>query len=286
MIDHKELAKALRVLAESPKKIAEAEKKCKEALDEVKAREATGNWSPNAIKNGREDAYAERDRVCHALAHGMRSALETVRANNGLAEQPLDINNPKIQNAINVMSLLGKNLTYADQASILESFRGDPASLRFIKSAFEKNGLTYAAKQAADMMKPISTQAIEEMETVLAYHDYNEKCGRYSFPIEKAMYTMGEFQRQLERFGYDPGTDTDPFSYALDLVAENITDAEMHPQYNPDTDPENAAREHARISAQKYKIAEARRQIANAKANGADASTVFNNAMRSIEVGV
>ena len=158
MIDHKDLAKALRVLAESPKKIAEAETKCKAALAEIKERERSGNWSPNAIKRDRDAAYAERDRVCHTLAHSMRSALETVKANNGLAEQPLDINNPKIQNAVRVMSLLGKNMTYADQASILETFRGDPASLRFVKSAFENCGLPYAAKQAADMMKPISVQ--------------------------------------------------------------------------------------------------------------------------------
>lgn len=281
-INHTELKKCLRVLAESPKKIAEAKEKCKAALEEVAAREKTGNWSPNAIKKGREDAIAERDRVCHALAHAMRPALEMVRANNGLAEEPLDINSQKIQNAINVMALLGNKLTYADAASILESFRGDPASLRLIQSAFKKSGLDYAAKQAADMMRPISAQALDEMETVLNFHDYAESQGRLDFPIERAYWTKDEFEKQYQRLGYsDAGTD--PFTYALDLALESITEQQMHPTVNDD--PESAAKERAKTQAKEWKIRQAQKDVATAIANGADASTVFNRAMLSIERG-
>ena len=283
MIDHKELSKALRVLAETPKKIADAQERCKDALAEVAVREKSGNWSPNAIRKGREDAIAERDRVIHALAHAMRPAMETVKANNNYADQPLDINSPKIQNAINVMSLMGKNLTFADQASILEGFRGDPAALRFVQSAFKKNGLNYAAQQAGDMMKPLSKQAIEEMETVLNFHDYAESQGRLDFPIERAYWTKGEFQRQIERMGYDPGTDTDPYAYALDLLAERVDDADKHPQYAMNENPVEAAEERAKINGWKRDIAKARNELANAKSNGKDATSVFNSVMQSFE---
>ena len=283
-INHAELKKALRILSETPGKIAEEEQKCRDALAEIRQREATGNWSPNTIKAEKERVTNDRDRVCHALAHSMRSALNVVKANNNLADEPLNISDPKLQNAVSVLSLAGKNLSYADQISLLETFRGDPANLRFIKSAFEKNGLTYAAKQADSMMKSIPTQALTEMETVLDFHDYAEAQGRYDFPIEKAYWSKGEYQRQYERMGY-AGADTDPYSYALDLAMEQVREREMFPKYNGDTDPEGAAREHAEISAQKYKIAMAQRDIAKARSTGQDAATVFNNAIRSMESG-
>lgn len=282
-IDHKELSKALHILADTPKKIAEAEARCNVSLAEIKKKEASGNWSANAIKAEREKAYADRNRVCHALAHSMRNALETVKANNGLAEQPLDINSPKIQNAVNVLSLMGKNLTYADQVSLLESFRGDPASLRFIQSAFEKNGLSYAAKQAGEMMRPISNQALSEMESVLDYHDYYEATGRYSFPIEKAYWTKGEFQQQIDRMGYDPDNKPDPFSYALSVAMEGMREEEMNPAVSAESDPAEAAKKRAEILAQRFKIASAQREVANARKNGEDPAEVFNKAIRSIE---
>ena len=227
-IDHAALKRSLRILAENPKKIKEAEKLYSDRLTEIKAKEASGNWSPNTIAKEKAEARQARDRVTSALAHSMRSALETVKQNNNLAEQPLDINSPKIQNAVNVLSLMGKNLTFADQASLLESFRGDPASLRFLESAFKKNGLDYAAKQAAEMYRGIPEQAIKDMETVLNFHDYHESKGEYSFPAERMMWTHGEFQRQLDRMGYEVDT-TDPFYAALDDAASYYTGESSDP---------------------------------------------------------
>jgi hypothetical protein len=280
-INHDELKKALRILTETPGKIAAAEETYKTTMAEIKRREATGDWSLNAIRAEKERATKDRDRVCHALAHAMRPALETVKANNNLADEPLNITDARLQNAVSVMSLMGKNLSYADQVSLLETFRGDPANLRFIKSAFEKNGLTYAARQADSMMKSISAQALNEMETVLDFHDYAESQGRYEFPIEKAFWTKGEYQRQYERMGYSDATD--PYAYALDLEMENVREREMFPQFDRNSDPEAAARERAEISAMKYKIAKAQRDVANAHSTGQDATAIFNDAIRSLE---
>lgn len=282
-IDRKELSKALHILNDSPNKIADAEAKCRATLAEIKKREATGDWAVNTLKAERERAFAERNRVCHALAHSMRAALETVKANNNLAEQTLDINSPKIQNAVNVLSLMGKNLTYADAASMLEGFRGDPAALRFIKSAFEKQGLNYAAKQAASMMRSVSSQAIQDMETVLDFSDYAEAKGEWNFPIERAMWSKGEFADMIGRMGYDGDNAPDPYAFALDVAMQDIREEEMSPTISEDEDPVAAATERARIQAQKYKIANAQREVANARANGKDPAEVFNKAMSAIE---
>lgn len=217
-INHKELARSLNVIAQNPKKIKEAEEKCKAALAEIKMKERSGNWSPNAIKRMRDEAIAERNRVCHGLAHAMRPALETIKQNNSPSQEPLDISDPKLQSAINVLSLVGNKMTFADQASLLESFRGSPAALRFLQSAFQKNGMKFAAQQAGEMMRSVPQQAINEMEAVLNSHDYSELKGEYSFPIEKAHWTKSEFDRMRERMGYET-SNNDPFLAAIDDVA-------------------------------------------------------------------
>jgi len=264
-IDHKALSRALNTLAKNPKQIKEAEERCKNVLAEIKSKEASGNWSPNSLKKMREDAIAERNRVCHALAHSMRDALQVVKDNNSFSTESLDINSPKIQNAVNVLSLMGKNLTYADQASMLESFRGDPAALRFLQSAFEKNGLKFAAKQAKEMYKGISDYAIQQMDEVLAFHDYYEKIGQFSFPIERATWTKGEFQEALTRMGYETTT-ADPFIAAIDDVANS---------YASETEDKNAQ------GFYKYLAQEAKAEIYR---DGKDGAEVFNRVVQDMEL--
>lgn len=279
-INHKELSKALSVLASAPGKIAEAQEKCRQQIAAVDAKDKN-LWAPATLERERAAAREERDRVCHALARSMRPALETVKANNSLADEPLDIHDPKIQNAINVISLMGKNLTYTDQISMLESFRGNPAALRFIQSAFKKNGMSYAAEQAGEMMRPISSRAIEEMSEVLAFHDYAEMQGRLDFPIERAMWTKGEFGRQYDRMGYNPDTKADPYSYALDEAMNGLKEREF--DNLSEADPEQAAKTKAWIAAQKLKIALAQRDVAKAKESGGDVAEAFNKAMKAVE---
>ena len=264
-IDHKALSRALNTLAKNPKQIKEAEERCKNVLAEIRAKEASGNWSPNAIKRMKDEAIAERNRVCHALAHNMKDALSVVKANNSFATESLDINSPKIQNAINVLSLMGRNLTYADQASMLESFRGDPAALRFLQSAFEKNGLKFAAKQAKEMYKGISDYAIQQMDEVLAFHDYYEKIGQFSFPIERATWTKGEFQEALTRMGYETTT-ADPFLAAIDDVANS---------YASETEDTNAQ------GFYKYLAQQAKAEIYK---DGKDGAAVFNRVVSDMEL--
>ena len=260
-INHKELSKALSVLASAPGKIAEAQEKCRQQIDAVNAKDKS-LWAPATLEKERAAAREERDRVCHGLAHGMRSALEIVKANNNLAAEPLDIHDPRIQNAVNVISLVGRNLTYADQISMLEGFRGNPAALRFVQSAFQKVGLNYGAEKAKEMMKPVSDKAISEMSEVLSFHDYYERKGTFSFPIERARWSKDEFARQYDRLGYNPDTKADPFAYALEETMRGLKEREF--DVLSESDPEKAAKAKAWIAAKKLKIAVAQRDIAEA----------------------
>ena len=283
-INHKELAKALRTIAETPKKVEEAKAKCDAILADVAEKERSGNWSPNSLKTRREEAYAERDRVCHALIHAMRPALDVIKANNDYANEPLDVNNPKLQNAINMLQYMDKT-SYADTASLLESFRGDPASLRFLKKALEKSGMKWAADNiAAPMMKNVSDNAIREMEEVLAFHDYAEAAhNRLDFPIDRARWTRGEFQDQLDRMGYDDGNAGDAYSFAIKMIADNYNDAKMHPKYNSDANPEEARAEQERFKKMGDIIGRAMNTIRFPELNHTDTAVVFNDLMRNVD---
>ena len=256
--------RALRVLAQNPKEIKKAEETYKARIAEIRAKEASGNWSPNTIKKEKAEAKATRDRTCHTLADAMLPALKTVKdSNKSFSSTPLDFNSQKVQNALNVLSAVGRSLTPADQASLLEAFRGDHASLRFLQSAFKKNGLDYAARQAGEMMRAIPDQAIEECEEVLGFHSYAEKQGRYEFPAERMVWTHGEFQRMLDRIGAEPDT-SDPYLRALDDVVSSYCSE------TDDPDEERKYKSYATVA--KLKIQQ-----------GKDSVTAFNEAVKAME---
>ena len=279
-INSNELKKALKILSENPGKIEAEKNKYNARLAEIKAEEAKGIWSPNAIKEKRATALADRDRVCHALAHSMRSALEIVKANNNYDAVAIDLDNKKLQTALSMVSLMGEKMTYNDQLGLASQFRGDPAALRVLETAFAKNGQKWAASNARDLQKTISPQAIDEMETVLNFHDYAETQGRLDFPIERAYWTKGEFGRQADRMGYDLDGVSDPYALALDMQLDRLKEQELTIS---EDDPIEAAKARASIAAQRYKIANAQKEIGEAKAKGNDPGEVFNRAMRSIE---
>ncbi len=172
------------------------------------------------------------------------------------------------------------SLRQNDQLGIVSQFCGDPASLRVLEAAFSKNGQEWAAKNAHNLQKTISNQAVAEMQTVLDFHDYAESKGEFSFPIEKAHWTKNEFGRQASRLGYDLDELSDAYSLCLDMQMDGLNEQGMTINEN---DPIKAAKERATISAQKYKIAQAKQEIAQAKASGKDPAEMFNKAMKSIE---
>ena len=226
-IDRKKMAESLKILAENPGKIKAQEKLYQERLAEIRAKETSGNWSPNTIAREKAEAKEARDRVSHALAHAMHPALEYVKANNDYTTIPIDLENAKLSRALDTVNLLGKNMVYSDQVGILNQFRGDPASLRVLEATFRKNGNTWAADVAKEMQKPISPQALEEMSVVLAFHDYAESQGRFDFPAEKMMWTHANFKKQADRLGLDLDGVADPYSLMLDITLDSLKETEL-----------------------------------------------------------
>lgn len=280
-IDNKRLAESLKILAENPGKIEAEKRKYNDRMAEIKAEEAKGIWSPNAIKEKRARALEDRDRVCHALAHSMRSALDTVKANNDYSSVTIDLDNKKLQTALSMVSLMGEKMTYNDQLGVLAQFRGDPASLRVLEAAFAKNGQDWAAKNAREMQKTISEQAINEMSVVLTFHEYAEQRGRFDFPIEKARWTRGEFGKQAERMGFDIDGVSDPFLLAIDMTMDSLE--EQDSANMEESDPVKATQARAKITAQRLKLAAAKQEIANAAKTGKDPAEIFNRALSTVE---
>lgn len=281
--DRKKLTEAYKVVAQNPGRIKAQDQLYRDRLAEIRAKEATGNWSPNTIKREREEAKAEHDRVAHALANAMRPALEYIRQNNDYTSLPIDLDNNKLQRALNMVGLMGGKLSFSDQAGLISQFRGDPASLRVLQAAFEKNGQDWAAKTAKEMQQPISNQALEELSTVLSFHEYYQAKGEFSFPDEKMTWTHPAFEKQAQKLGLDFDEAPDPYSLALDLTLSSLQEEEYATAQ--EADPVKAAQERARIAAERYKLANAKNEISKAIANGEDPARIFNKAMATAERG-
>ena len=281
--DRKKLTEAYKVVVENPRRIKAQDRLYQERLADIRAKEATGNWSPNTIKREREEAKAEHDRVAHALANAMRPALEYIRQNNDYTSLPIDLDNNKLQRALNMVGLMGGKLSFSDQAGLISQFRGDPASLRVLQAAFEKNGQDWEAKTAREMQQPISNQALEELSTVLSFHEYYQNKGEFNFPADKMTWTHPAFEKQAQKLGLDFDEAPDPYSLALDLTLSRLQEEEYATAQ--EADQVQAAQARARIAAERYKLANAKNEISKAIERGEDPARIFNNAMATAERG-
>ena len=167
-IDNKKLAESLKILAQNPGKIKAQQNLYKDRLAEIRRKEETGNYARNTLEREKAEALASRDRVCHTLAHSMREALNYVAQNNDYSVHAIDLDNKKLQTALSMVNLMGSNMSFSDQLGVINQFKGDPASLRVLEAAFQKLGQSWAAKTAAEMQKPVSNKAIEEMSGEIA----------------------------------------------------------------------------------------------------------------------
>ena len=272
MIDHTSLKKALKTLDSAPREVERAKEKYQKTLEDIRAEEAKGIWSPNNIRDRREKAKAERDRVIKGLTDSMKTALEVVKANNDYENTELNLDNPKLALAFNIINSTGKNLSYRQQVNLLNQFRGDPASLHVIEDAFKKHGL-YFASLAHEMSKPISNEAIHDMEMVFAYADYDAGKGIIDLPMDKARWTKNQFAEQAQRLGYDISNESDPYEYAL---------AEMKRKLENDYFFSESKEEKVIASAQSMAVDAAMSEITEAKKSGSDEADIFNKAIARI----
>lgn len=280
--DRKKMTHHLNILDATPKEISRQQQIYRDTLAAIDAEEKKGIWGKVTLDKRREEARAERDRTCHALAHRMRESLNYVAENNNYGDtETINFEDPKLQSALRTIDYMGKDLSYADQMSIINKFRGDVGALRVIEKAFAKNGL-YMKSAAKELQKPIPTQAIKEMSEVLAYHDYHEGKGEWSFPIEKATWTKGEFGKQLERLSLDTTDAADPYSAVLDAAADQIR-ADRDAAIFSDMDDTQKALEKAKYEAQLYKLQHAQKEMKEAQARGDNPATVLNRELAKLE---
>lgn len=210
---------ALKTLDEAPKRIKAARDVYSQTKAELNSAQNKRIYSELFRENAEKDARAERDAVIRKQVDSIRNALDTVRAERDFSGASLDISDPKLQNALNVCNSM-KKLSPATQMSIIESFRGDVASLRFIADLFESRGMYYA-DYARSLTAPIPQAAIDDMQYCCDRFDY---CGVWDNDSDGKIYwTRGEFGKALERYGY-ADNDSDPYEDALSLIRSQNRD--------------------------------------------------------------
>lgn len=194
---------ALKTLDAGPREIEQARAQYDADMAHVREMEGKGYWSPVAIQKMKDQARSKRDDNIRKTVDRMRPAVETVRAERNAPGEMIDIESPKLQNAITVINSLGKKLSPSDQIAVIEKFRGDAASLRFVADLFDKHKLFYA-DYARQLTTPVSSDAIQNIAVEIGRYDNFGK-----FETENLRWTNGEFAKALERNGVN--TDEDPF---------------------------------------------------------------------------
>lgn len=198
---------ALKTLARGQDKIKAARE------DYQKAREYMAN--PDTCKHysaiqQEQFKKATADKLKKAMdteVAAMSRALNIVREYRSFPGENISLDNPKLQSAINLVAVMGKSLSHADQIGIIENFRGDMASLHFISGLFKKQGLYYG-DYAESLTAAVSNQALEDMEYCLNSYEMFGK-----WPEDKLYWTGGEFDKALDRYGFS--ADIDPWIEAL-----------------------------------------------------------------------
>lgn len=203
---------ALRALDNGPKAIKAAKAEYNEA--DAYMRQNQKNWS----ENGRRDFYAaareKRDAAIQSECKKMEDAIGTLRAYRTYPNEVVDLNSTTLQNALSIINMMGKKLAPAQQLSILETFRGQPATLEFLSQVYKQNNLFYG-DYAAEMAKPLSEDAINEMEANIYRAQFSGE-----WDAGKVYWVEHEFERTAARLGFDVQT-VDPYVEALRSMKDN-----------------------------------------------------------------
>jgi hypothetical protein len=268
----RDLAKALKTLDTAPKEIDKAKAEYRAKMDEIRQHEASRQWSPASIDRMKAEAKAKRDRNISGLADGMINAYNYVATNNNYTGTDLDLDDPKFNKAITLISVLGDKMPYDTQVSVLNQFRGNTAALAVLEEAYKKNHL-YAASMAHDMQRPISSQAMENMARTLNTYVYKRDYkGVIDFDIdEHSHWTKNAFGQQAQRLGLDMDSASDPYEFALEQMRSGLEEDMFNGKASTNS------------QALQWRLDLAKQEIARAKANGEDVASVFNAAMKRVE---
>ena len=176
------------------------------------------------------------------------------------------------------MKYMGHDLSLADQAAMLNAFRGNVGALRVLQKAFQKNHL-FMESAAGEMQKGIPQQALDEMQEVLSFAAYEEKKGGFSFPIERATFTKDAFQKQLDRLGLED--DGDPYSAVLSAAADKIR-ADLNASLDGMT-TEERTRKYTEGNAKIWALQAAQREVKEALGRGENPAATLNRALSKLD---
>ena len=275
-INKKALGSALRVLDESPKKISAAKEKYRQDLNAIREKERSGNYSPNYITTAKQAAKQEHDRAIKTLVDGMKSAYNTVVANNDYTAEEINLDDKRLQTALSIVNTQGKNLPHNLQIKLLTQFRGDFGALSVLEGAYKAHGL-YFANMAREMQTPIKESALHDMKLAFAYYDYDlESKGIVNFDENKIMWSKGAYAAQAERLGLDLAGEENSYLYALHELKRQL-DNETFSGAN------DSIRAQSISSSRSWAIESAAHELANAKATGKNESEIFNSAIKHLE---
>ncbi len=281
-VDRKKLARSLRLIDETPREIEKQMQIYRNKLSDIAAEEKKGIWGPTTLNARKQEALQERNRVCSALVKTMRESLNYIAENNSYSNsEVIDFTSPKLKDAVNLIQLMGKDLSYSDQVNLLSQFRGDVGSLRVLQKAFNSNGLQHMAKAAGEMQTPIKQQSIEEMNYVISAAEYSMAKGNFSFPIERATWTKGDFAKQLDKLGLDD--DSNPYDAVITSMTDNLRN-EMNEIGISGLDEEEKAREQSKRQAQIMKLQYVQDEMKKAKDRGEDLSGLLNRELKKLEM--
>ncbi len=280
-IDKKELARSLKLLATTPAAIEREREACRAKLAEIDTEEKKGIWGKTTLDNRRKEAREARNRTCNALVKQMRQALNFVAANNDYANsETVDFESPKLLAALKTIEFMGHDLDPADQAAMLNKFRGDIGALRVLEKAFAKHGL-YFKNAAHEMQKPLSEAAIREMGEVIAFAEYAASKNEFNFPAERMAWTRGDFAKQLDRLGLEDSTN--PYDAVMQAAVDEVSADIERITFDSNMGEIDKAQAKAQREAQLLKLRIAQREMREAQERGENPGAVLNAKLAKME---
>lgn len=198
---------ALKTLARGQDRIMAAKEDYKKAREYMANPDTRKHYSAIQQEQFKKATADKLKKAMDTEVAAMSRALNIVRQYKSFPGENISLNNPKLQSAIGLVTVMGKDLSHADQIGIIENFRGDMASLHFISGLFKKSGLYYS-QYAESLTAPVPSDAIEDMQYCI---DSYEQLGKW--PDGKLYWTGGEFDKAFDRYGFN--ADIDPWVEAL-----------------------------------------------------------------------
>lgn len=104
--------------------------------------ELSRDYSQEFLERKLQQAEAEIERSNAELhARAQRILEDWSKDMQTRHEQPLDLSDPTISSAINLISLAGHQIEHRDLTGMVDQFRGNPAALRGLRAVFEAQDL-------------------------------------------------------------------------------------------------------------------------------------------------